>query len=76
MKIGKIERVERKTILLEMGVDFQANDLEDFVMGAKHLTREWEQKHYSMGKIVLMGNFDKETKTIVIQVENQLFIEE
>lgn len=77
MKKGNIERVERITYQLEMGVDFQANDLEDDVItgGAlKHLSKDFDFYKLNIGRLVWSGHFDKETRTILVKVEKELFI--
>lgn len=77
MKKGNIERVERITYQLEMGIDFQANDLEDDVItgGAlKHLSKDFDFYKLNIGRLVWSGHFDKETRTILVKVEKELFI--
>lgn len=78
MKIGKIENIERKSILLEKDVDFFASDLTDGMNGTKILSEEWQKKWYinnfEMGKIVWSGFLDRKTLTIKIQIEKELYI--
>lgn len=77
MKTGKIERIERITLLLEQDIDFVANDLVDHVNGLKILSKEWENKFITKNigdKVVFLGYYDKETKTIIIKVERELYI--
>lgn len=81
MKTGKIERIERITYQLEMGVDFQANDLEIIASNGinelKGLNKEFRTEKFSelgIGKLVWSGHFDKQTQTVQVQVEKELFI--
>lgn len=77
MKIGKIERVERTTYLLEMGVDFQANDLVDDVLTGgvlKHLSKDFDFYKLNIGRLVWSGHFDKQTQTVLVKAEKELFI--
>lgn len=81
MKTGSIKRVERITYLLEMGIDFQANDLEVIVSNGidelRGLSKEFRTKtfyNFNLGELVLSGHFDKKTQTVQIQVEKELFI--
>lgn len=81
MKTGNIERVERVTYLLEMGVDFQANDLEVIASNGvdelRGLNKDFRIKTFyelNLGKLVWSGHFNKHTQTVEIQVERPLFI--
>jgi hypothetical protein len=81
MKTGKIERVERTTYLLEMGIDFQANDLEVIASNGvdelRGLNKEFRTNAFyelNIGKLVWSGHFDKQTQTIQVTAEKQLFI--
>ena len=77
MKTGNKEQVIRTTYLLEMGIDFQANDLEDDVItgGAlKHLSKDFDFHKLNIGKLVWSGHFDKETRTVMVKTEKELFI--
>lgn len=81
MKKGSIERVERATYLLEMGIDFQANDLEvlasNGVNELRGLNKEFRTKAFyelNIGKLVFSGHFDKETKTVMVKSEKELFV--
>lgn len=81
MKIGKVERVERINYLLEMGVDFQANDLEVIASNGvdelRGLNKDFRIKAFcdlNIGKLVWSGHFDKHTKTIQVTAEKELFI--
>ena len=80
MKIGHVEEVIRTNYLLELGVDFQEKDLE-VVAGygenvLKGLTLDFRQNFYkfNIGELVWSGHFDKETKTVKVQTERELFI--
>jgi len=81
MKTGKIERVERVTYLLEMGIDFQANDLEVIASNGvdelRGLNKDFRIKTFyelNIGKLVWSGHFDKHTQTIQVIAEKELFI--
>lgn len=77
MKTGKVERVEITTYQLEMGIDFQASDLEDDVItgGAlKHLSKDFDFYALGIGRLVWSGHFDKQTKTVIVKAEKELFI--
>lgn len=81
MKTGKIERIERVTYQLEMGVDFQANDLEiiesNGINELRGLNKEFRTEKFSelrIGKLVWSGHFDKQTQTVQVQAEKELFI--
>ena len=82
MKKGNIERIERTIYLLEMGIDFQANDLEVIARNGinelRGLSKEYRtEKIYELniGKLVWSGYFDKNTKTIKAIFEKELFVE-
>ena len=79
MKKENVEKVIRETYLLELGVDFQEQDLE-VVAGygenvLKCLTLNFRQNFYkfNIGELVWSGHFDKETKTVKVQTEILLF---
>lgn len=78
MKTGKILKLERTTYLLELGVDFKANDLQTVCGGLKELSQEWTKRfndtNYKLGKIVWIGFYDKETKTVKVNLEKELFV--
>lgn len=81
MKKGNIERVERITYQLEMGIDFQANDLEIIASNGinelRGLNKEFRTKKFSelgIGTLVWSGHFDKQTQTVLVKVEKELFI--
>lgn len=81
MKTGNIEKVERVTYLLEMGIDFQANDLEVIATNGvdelRGLNKDFRTKAFyelNIGKLVWSGHFDKETQTVMVKTEKELFI--
>lgn len=81
MKTGKIERVEITTYQLEMGVDFQANDLEIIARnGEKELRglnvefRTVKFPKLGIGELVWSGYFDKQTQTVLVKAEKELYI--
>lgn len=75
MKQGNVKRVERTNYLLEMGIDFQANDLEVLYGDLRTLSKDYRDNFYKkgLGEWVWAGNFDKVTQTVQIQVEKELF---
>ena len=74
MKQGNIERIERMNYLLEMGIDFQANDLISDIGELKTLPNEFLNEFFrNVGKWVWVGHFDKNTQTIKVKVEKELF---
>lgn len=75
MKQGNIEKIERTSYLLELGVDFQANDLETICGDLRELSKEYRDNFYSkgLGKWVWMGHYDKNTQTVQVKVEKELF---
>ena len=75
MKQGNVERIERTSYLLELGIDFQANDLETTYGDLRELSKEYRDNFSSkgLGKWVFIGHFDKETKTVLVKVEKELF---
>lgn len=86
MKKGNIERIERTSYLLEMGIDFQANDLEVIASNGinelRGLNKEYRTKTLyeiafknNMGKHVWDGHFDKSTQTVKVIFEKELFVE-
>ena len=72
---GTTEQIERTSYLLELGIDFQANDLESFCGGSKRLSKEYMDNFYKkdLGKWVFAGNYNKKTQTVLIKVEKELF---
>ena len=76
MKTGSTEQVIRTTYLLEMGLDFQASDLEDSFDGLKVLSKEYRENFckLNIGKLTWSDYFDKQTKTILIKTEKELFV--
>ena len=76
MKKGNTKQLTRTNYLLELNVDFQANDLEDFINGTKILNNEVSKKIALDlgGECVWSGHYDKHTQTVKIQVEQELFI--
>lgn len=82
MKKGNIERIERTSYLLEMGIDFQANDLEvcasNGINELRCLNKEFRTTklpNMGLGTYVWAGDFDKDTKTVKVIFEKELFIE-
>lgn len=74
MKQGNVERIERTSYLLEMGIDFQANDLIPNIGELKTLSNEFLNNFFrSVGKVVWVGHFDKNTQTMMVKVEKELF---
>ena len=81
MKTGNTKRVERTTYLLEMGIDFQANDLEviasNGVNELRGLNKEFRTETFqklNIGELVWSGYFDKETQTVMVKTEKELFM--
>ena len=76
MKKGTTEQIQRTSYLLELGIDFQANDLESLCGDLKELSKEYRDNFYKkgLGKWVFMGHYDKETQTVLVKVEKELFI--
>lgn len=81
MKTGNIEKVIRTTYLLEMGIDFQANDLEVMASNGvdelRILSKEFRTKKFyelNIGELVWSGHFDKQTQTVMVKTEKELFV--
>lgn len=80
MKTSKTVNIERKTMILEEGVDFTENDLEivasNGVNTLKRLSLEFRENFYKLniGTLVWSGHYDEETKSVRIDVEKDLFI--
>lgn len=78
MKQGTIKTIKETSILLEMGIDFQANDLEDTFNGLKNINKnklnEIVRKNFKFASSSWCGYFDKETQTIMATVQEPLYI--
>lgn len=78
MKQGTIKTIKETSILLEMGIDFQANDLEDTFNGLKSINQkklnEIVRKNFKFAHANQCGYFDKETQTIMATVQEMLYI--
>ena len=78
MKQGTIKTIKETSILLEMGIDFQANDLEDTFNGLKIINQkklnEIVKKNFKFAHSSWCGYFDKETRTIMATVQEPLYI--
>ena len=80
MKTGNIEKVTRTHYLLELGKDFQETDLEVLASNGinelKGLSKNFRDNFYKLniGKLTFSGHYDKETKTVKIIAEKDLFI--
>lgn len=78
MKQGTIKTIKETSILLEMGIDFQANDLEDTFNGLKTINHkkldEIVRKNFKFAHASWCGYFDKGTQTIMATVQETLYI--
>lgn len=79
MKTGTVKFIKETAVQLELGIDFQANDLEEFSNGLKRVKNEVlneiAYKNFtSCPRVTWTGFFDKETKTFRMTVTEDLFI--
>ena len=78
MKQGTIKTIKETSVLLEMGIDFQANDLEDTFNGLKIINQnklnEIVRKNFKFGHASWCRYFDKQTRTIMATVQEPLYI--
>lgn len=78
MKQGTIKTIKETSILLEMGIDFQANDLENTFNGLRSINQkklnEIVRKNFKFAHASWCGYFDKQTQTIMATVQEPLYI--
>lgn len=78
MKKGTVKFIKETSILLEMGTDFNANDLENFVNGSKVLSneklKEIIKKNFPDGFVSWSGSFNKNAHHILAKVQEFIYI--
>ena len=80
MKTGNIERIIRTSYLLELGVDFEEDDLEILARNGenclKSLNKNYRDNFYKLGigKWVFAGHYDEKTQTVLVHAEQEFFI--
>lgn len=81
MKTGTVKTVKITSVIIELGIDFQANDLENDGMGGRVVKKETLESivrrnfnSINCPRIINYGYYDKETKTQRISVEEDLFV--
>ena len=81
MKSGNVEQIIRTTYLLEMGIDFHSTDLEIIASNGinelKALNKKFRTETFqklNIGEIVWSGHFNKETQTVMVKTEKELFV--
>ena len=78
MKKGTVKTIKETSILLEMGIDFFANDLEETFNGLKTLNtkklNEIIKKDFNFANVSWCGYFDKGTQTIRATVQEPLYL--
>lgn len=82
MKIGTVKLVKITNVIIELGIDFQANDLEDNGTGGRAVKKDTlenivKKNFFSINcpRIYNYGYYDKITKAQRFSVEEDLFIE-
>lgn len=80
MKTGNTEKIIRTAYLLELGVDFNENDLETIAGSGDHILKSISKEFrdnfnkLNIGKLVFSGHYDPETKTVRVHTEKEMFI--
>lgn len=81
MKKGSIKTIKETSVLLELGIDFQANDLEDDVYDLKRVNDKKVDEIVRANfdgigcpRVIWTGFFDKKTKSYRITVAEDLFV--
>lgn len=80
MKTENTEKIIRTKYLLELGVDFNENDLEIIAGSGDHILKTLSKtfrnnfSKLNVGKLVFVGHYNPETKTIRVHAEKEMFI--
>ena len=75
MKTGNIKRVERITYLLEMGIDFQANDLEVIASNGIDELRGLKE-NVIIGKLIPAGTGSRAYRDVDYELQTEFMDEE